>query len=259
MITGNLQIKNDKYYAVLNLKVNGKRKPKWIALGMPVRGNKRNAEAELMRLLNNYELEAVAAANWTQADVLLADYLQSWLKMVKPTIATSTHQSYKNMIDGRMDRHFRALGVSLGDLTPTQIQDFYQIILDEGYTPNTVIHYHAVLRRALQNAVKKDIIARNPADRIDKAGYSRKFYAEHETEILLHKAAKEDFSALHLEKLPTVKMLQAEYETLLGEKKKAYREYTEAKKEMQEVLTAKANVDRLLGSQKPAEKEPVRE
>ena len=183
MITGNLQIKNDKYYAVLNLKVNGKRKPKWIALGMPVRGNKRNAEAELMRLLNDYELEAVAAANWTQADVLLADYLQSWLKMVKPTIATSTHQSYKNMIDGRMDRHFRALGVSLGDLTPTQIQDFYQIILDEGYTPNTVIHYHAVLRRALQNAVKKDIIARNPADRIDKPKknqYRANHYSEEE-------------------------------------------------------------------------------
>ena len=92
-----------------------------------------------------------------------------------------------------------------------------------------------------------------------KAGYNRKFYAEHETEILLHKAAKEAFSALHLEKLPTAKMLQAEYETLLGEKKKAYREYTEAKKEMQEVLTAKANVDRLLSSQEPARKESVRE
>lgn len=165
MITGSLQIKNDKYYAVLNIKVDGKRKPKWIPLNLPVRGNKRNAETELTRLINDYELEAVAAANWTQADVPLVDYLQGWLKMVKPTIATSTHQSYKNMIEGRIVRHFRALGIPLGDLTPTQIQDFYQIILDEGYTPYTVIHYHAVLQRALQNAVKKDIIDRNPADR----------------------------------------------------------------------------------------------
>lgn len=92
-----------------------------------------------------------------------------------------------------------------------------------------------------------------------KAGYSRKFFAAHETEIRLHQAAKEAFSALHLEKFPTVKMLQAEYETLLEEKKKAYRDYSVAKKEMQEVLTAKANVDRLLGSQEPAEKEPERE
>lgn len=54
-MTGSLQIKNNKYYAVLNLKVNGKRKPKWIPLGIPIRGNKRKAEAELNRLLEEYE------------------------------------------------------------------------------------------------------------------------------------------------------------------------------------------------------------
>lgn len=82
-----------------------------------------------------------------------------------------------------------------------------------------------------------------------KAGYSKKYYAEHETEILLlHKAAKAAFDALHLQKLPTMKTLQVEYAELLAEKKKAYAEYTTAKKEMQEVLTAKANVDRLLGA-----------
>ena len=81
-----------------------------------------------------------------------------------------------------------------------------------------------------------------------KAGYSKKFYAAHETEILLHKAAKAAFDALHLQKLPTMKTLQAEYAELLAGKKKAYAEYAAAKKEMQEVLTAKANVDRLLGA-----------
>lgn len=81
-----------------------------------------------------------------------------------------------------------------------------------------------------------------------KAGYSKKYLAEHETEILLHKAAKAAFDALHLQKLPTMKTLQAEYAELLAEKKKAYAEYTAAKREMQEVLTAKANVDRLLGA-----------
>ena len=81
-----------------------------------------------------------------------------------------------------------------------------------------------------------------------KAGYSKKFYAAHETEILLHKAAKAAFNALHLQKRPTMKTLQAEYAELLAGKKKAYAEYAAAKKEMQEVLTAKANVDRLLGA-----------
>lgn len=81
-----------------------------------------------------------------------------------------------------------------------------------------------------------------------KAGYSKKFLAAHETEILLHKAAKTAFDKLCLQKLPTYKTLQAEYAGLLAEKKKAYAEYAAAKKEMQAVLTAKANVDRLLGA-----------
>lgn len=81
-----------------------------------------------------------------------------------------------------------------------------------------------------------------------KAGYSKKFLAAHETEILLHKAAKAAFDKLCLQKLSTYKTLQAEYAGLLAEKKKAYAEYAAAKKEMQAVLTAKANVDRLLGA-----------
>ena len=82
-----------------------------------------------------------------------------------------------------------------------------------------------------------------------KAGYSKKFLAAHEMEILLHKAAKAAFDKLGLAKLPTMKTLQAEYAELLAVKKKAYAKYTAAKKEMQEVLTAKANVDRLLGGE----------
>ena len=49
-----------------------------------------------------------------------------------------------------------------------------------------------------------------------------------------------------LEKLPKVKELQAEYARLLDEKKKAYTAYRHARGEMRELLTAKANVDRLL-------------
>ena len=44
-----------------------------------------------------------------------------------------------------------------------------------------------------------------------KAGYSKKFKAEHESDILLHQAAKKFFDGSGLKKLPTVKSLQAEY------------------------------------------------
>lgn len=93
-----------------------------------------------------------------------------------------------------------------------------------------------------------------------KAGYSKKFLAEHESEIILHKAAKKAFDGLGVKKLPTVKGLQAEYAALLAEKKAAYADYRKARDEMKELLTVKANVDRIMGQdvQEP-EKEDTRQ
>ena len=92
-----------------------------------------------------------------------------------------------------------------------------------------------------------------------KAGYSKKFRAEHEADILLHQAAKAFFDKQGFKKLPKVKDLNAEYAALLGEKKKLYPEYRCARDEMRELLTVKANVDRLLNMDaKAAEKENER-
>lgn len=80
-----------------------------------------------------------------------------------------------------------------------------------------------------------------------KAGYSKKFYEANAGDILLHKAAKSAFDTLPEKKIPTIKALQAEYQMLLSEKKQAWAEYAAARKEMKELLTAKMNIDRLLG------------
>lgn len=87
-------------------------------------------------------------------------------------------------------------------------------------------------------------------------GYSKNFLAEHESDILLHKAAKKAFDELSVKKLPTVKSLQVEYAALLTKKKTAYADYRKAHNEMKELLTVKTNVDRLLGTdRREAEKE----
>ena len=61
-----------------------------------------------------------------------------------------------------------------------------------------------------------------------------------------HQAAKNAFDEMGVKKLPKVKDLQAEYAKLLEENKKTYAEYRRSREEMRELLTAKANVDRLL-------------
>ena len=101
----------------------------------------------------------------------------------------------------------------------------------------------AVLREHIRNYIK----TRDTYVAYRKAGYSKKFLAEHESDIALHKAAKKKFDELGVKKLPTLKSLDAEYARLLAEKKALFPEYRKAREEMKELLTAKSNFDRLLG------------
>lgn len=94
------------------------------------------------------------------------------------------------------------------------------------------------------------------------AGYSKKFVAEHEQEIKLHQAAKEAFSALGKQKIPKVKEIQAEYDALREKKKQAYAAYHQAQDEMRQMLTVRANVERILGieeKEKERQKEKKKE
>lgn len=83
-----------------------------------------------------------------------------------------------------------------------------------------------------------------------KAGYSKKYLAEHEPDILLHKAAKKYFDEIGIQKLPSVKSLNSEYSELIAKKKEAYADFRQAREEMRELLVIKANVDRILGIEK---------
>jgi len=91
-----------------------------------------------------------------------------------------------------------------------------------------------------------------------KAGYSKKFKALHEADIILHQAAKKFFDDLGYDRdnrLPTVASLRVDYAAMLEEKKQAYREYRQAKSDMQALVTAKANVDRLFNVTERPERE----
>lgn len=107
----------------------------------------------------------------------------------------------------------------------------------------------AVLREHIVNYAK----TRDTYVAYRKAGYSKKFLAEHESEVTIHKAAKNYFDGLGLKKLPTIKALNTEYAELLAEKKAAYADYRKAREEMKELLTAKANIDRILELDKEQE------
>ena len=74
-----------------------------------------------------------------------------------------------------------------------------------------------------------------------------KFYEQHSSEITACQAAKRYFDSLGLKKLPSIQSLKQEYAKLEAENKKRYPEYKQTREKMIELLTAKNNVERILG------------
>ena len=80
-----------------------------------------------------------------------------------------------------------------------------------------------------------------------KAPKARAAYRqEHESDLLRSDAAVRFFKAKGLTKLPTVKQLTAEIEALMSEKNAGYSEYHDRKREADELLTVKRNIDQVL-------------
>lgn len=183
-ITGSLYERDGKYTAVLNLyNETGKRKQKSIALGIPVKGNKRKAQARLEELKREYSPGAATPALRQTESPLFADFLRDWLKITAPTIERTTYSSYESMIDARLDSFFRERKLRLCDVEPHHIRELHESIFKDGCNANTVIHYHAIVRKALQYAVKNEMIPENAADKVDRpkvSKYLAGFYSKEE-------------------------------------------------------------------------------
>ena len=196
MVAGHLSEKNGNYYAVLSYTdAFGKRRTKWVNTGLPVRGNKKKAEAFLME-----ERKKFQTAEPVTGGVLFADYIEQWLEVAKPTIAVATYASYCSMVKRVIAPYFWERRITLQGLTPKDIQDFYLEKL-KTVSASSVIHYHANIHRALKHAVKLDLIPTNPADKVDRPKKDRfigNFYDAEEVNKLFEvsKGTKLEFPIL---------------------------------------------------------------
>lgn len=193
MVTGSIYERKGIYYAIVSYYVDGRRKQKSVSTGLPVKGNKRRALEFLENLKRTYETKE-SMENTDGSRLLMTDYMDEWLKIVKPLVERATYKSYDNMVSARIRPHFEKLNLLLTEVEPKHIKMLYGEILEQGYTTNTVIHYHAVLHQALAYAVKNDYILSNPADRVKRPKKNKhisSFYTKEEILTLLD-IAKDD-------------------------------------------------------------------
>lgn len=166
-MTGSIQVKNGKYYAVINTYINGKRKPKWIPTGLDKKGNKRKAEQILIDKIKEYELKE----NLINTEILFGDYLVAWLKSKKISIDEITYKSYQWICESHLLPYFREHKIQLCKLTRNDIQDFINYKAEYGrldhkggLSAKTIKEQKNIINLACKDAVINNLLIKNPCE-----------------------------------------------------------------------------------------------
>jgi hypothetical protein len=163
---GHLRERSPGHWAIiLDVQDAGKRRRKWHSF----KGTKRQAQSECARLITEMETGEYVEPS----KVTLAEFLERWLKHIKPNVAPRTHERYEQIATKNIGP---LLGTKpLSKLQPIDISEAYSKALESGrrdgkggLSPRTVHHMHRVLYSALSQAERWKLISRSPAALLEK-------------------------------------------------------------------------------------------
>ena len=129
-----------------------------------VRGTKKQAQAELARLLAAHDANTLVEPSKTA----LADYIRRWVETAETlNLSLKTAERYRQLIERQIVPHLG--GLPLQKLKPVHVANWHATLLKAGghdggpLSPRTVGHAHRVLHKALTDAVRHELLTRNPA------------------------------------------------------------------------------------------------
>src|SRR5215212_6334650 len=107
------------------------------------------------------------------SNVTVDEYLQRWLNdSVKGSVRPITFESYERLVRVHV---VPAVGrIKLKALSPAHLQGLYRDRLDAGLSPSTVQRIHAVIHRALKQALRWGLVPRNVSEAADPPKTQRK-------------------------------------------------------------------------------------
>ncbi len=159
----------------------------------------------MQKQLSTERLEAVrkrltSDLDWNIETLTLGAFLDRWLeRAARLKLRTATYRSYEIHI--RVHIAPRMGGYLLKEITPAHVQALYGLMEEEGASARTRLMCHSILRRALGQAVKWEILIKNPAALVDKPRYQGKRvdpFTPEETAKLLLTARSDRLYALYV-------------------------------------------------------------
>ena len=132
----------------------GQRIPKY----QSVKGTKREAQAELVRLMETVR----RGEHVDPVKLKLAEYLdrweQGWLAL---QVGPKTRERYLELL--RLHVRPALGGLQLHKLQPVHLAELYGRLSKQGLSPGTIAHVHRAVRKALAVAMEWSLLLRNPA------------------------------------------------------------------------------------------------
>ncbi len=161
-IGATIQTKGNHYYIVVDTyDENGKRKPKWIATGLEIKGNKRKAEEKRKEIEREYELKS----KLVPSDITLDELAQKWLNEYKNEVDIITFGGYESIVKVHIIPYFEEHKIKVNEVTFETIQKYIDEkkvsgnkITGEGLSPKTLKSHMTVFKLIFNLARKKKII-----------------------------------------------------------------------------------------------------
>lgn len=177
-MAGRVREQNGKWHMVYQYyDESGKLRQKSKSTKLPVKGNKRKAEAMLAEWVKEMEKQSPEVLH--SKDQLFLDFMKEWLEnTIVFDVRPNTLTQYKMVYNGYIVKHKPFHGVKLRELTPVIMQSYFTAQLQAGLSPNTVRKHYANIHKCLDHAVTNlRILSANPADHMS-LGTKQEFTVE---------------------------------------------------------------------------------
>jgi integrase len=168
-MTGHIRRRGKRSWAIIldiGEDPNGKRRQKWHSF----KGTKKEAEVKMADLVTALNTGAYVPPG----KLTVSEFLEKWLaEYAVANVSPKTYERYEGVVNNHLVKAFGS--TPLVRLQPMQIQASYTKALLEGradgreggLSARTVLHHHRILHEALGQAVKWQLLARNPADAVE--------------------------------------------------------------------------------------------